>query len=126
MLSVLIVEDDARLAAQTARYLEQRGLAVSIAGDGVAGQELALGQPFDCIVLDLNLPGRDGIEICRSVRDRVDVPIIMVSGRDDEADVVLGREVGADDYLVKPFSARTLLERIRTAVERGRPPKHSG
>jgi DNA-binding response OmpR family regulator len=120
---VLIVEDDKRLAAQTARYLEARGVAVAVAEDGVAGQNLAIRERFDCIILDLNLPGRDGIDVCRSVRDRVDVPIIMVTGRDEEADEVLGLEVGADDYIVKPFSARVLLARIRAAMRRaqGRP-----
>ena len=120
MTRVLIVEDDKRLAQQTAKYLKDRGVAVAVAMDGVAGQKLAIQERFDCIILDLNLPGRDGIDVCRSVRDRVDVPIIMVTGRDEEADVVLGLEVGADDYIVKPFSARVLLARIRAATRRAR------
>src|SRR2546423_9507624 len=118
MARVLIVEDDSQLAKQTARYLEARGFAVAVAVDGIAGQDLAIRERFDCIILDLNLPGRDGIDVCRSVRDRVDVPIIMVTGRDEEADVVLGLEVGADDYIIKPFSARVLLARIRAAMRR--------
>jgi DNA-binding response OmpR family regulator len=118
LLRVLLVEDDLQLATQTARYLEQRGLSVSVAADGNTGQDLALTNDYDCVILDLSLPGRDGIDVCRTVRDRGDVPIIIVSGRDDDADVVLGLEVGADDYVIKPFSSRVLLARIRAAVRR--------
>jgi DNA-binding response OmpR family regulator len=121
MLRVLIVEDDVRVAKHTQRYLESRGFEVAVAADGIAGEQLALRERFDCILLDLNLPGRDGIDVCRTVRDRVDVPIIMVTGRDEEADEVLGLEVGADDYLTKPFSARVLLARIRAVVRRAHP-----
>ena len=93
---------------------------VTVAGDGIEGQAEALRRQYDCIVLDLMLPGRDGIEVCRELRARIDVPIIMVTARGEEADRVLGLEVGADDYVTKPFSPRELLARIRANVRRVR------
>ncbi len=119
-IKVLLVEDDVRLAQLTARYLEAHGIVVSTAGDGVEGQAEALRRQYDCIVLDLMLPGRDGIEVCRQLRGRTDVPIIMVTARGEESDRVLGLEVGADDYVTKPFSPRELLARIRANVRRVR------
>jgi DNA-binding response OmpR family regulator len=119
-IKVLLVEDDARLAQLTARYLETHGVIVTIAGDGVEGQAEALRRQYDCVVLDLMLPGRDGIEVCRQLRGRSDVPIVMVTARGEEADRVLGLESGADDYVTKPFSPRELLARIRANVRRVR------
>src|SRR5690606_38742448 len=98
-IKVLLVEDDARLAQLTARYLESHGVLVTIAADGVEGQAEALRRQYDCIVLDPMLPGRDGIEVTRELRGRTDVPILMVTARGEEADRVLGLEVGADDYV---------------------------
>jgi DNA-binding response OmpR family regulator len=117
-IKVLLVEDDTRLAQLTARYLETHGAVVTVAGDGVEGQAEALRRQYDCVVLDLMLPGRDGIEVCRQLRQRIDVPIIMVTARGEEQDRVLGLEVGADDYVTKPFSPRELLARIRANVRR--------
>jgi len=119
-IKVLLVEDDVRLAQLTSRYLEGHGVLVTSAGDGIEGQAEALRRQYDCIVLDLMLPGRDGIEVCRELRTRIDVPIIMVTARGEEADRVLGLEVGADDYVTKPFSPRELLARIRANVRRVR------
>ncbi|MEO8842178.1 MAG: response regulator transcription factor [Kofleriaceae bacterium] len=119
-IKVLLVEDDVRLAQLTSRYLEGHGVLVTTAGDGIEGQAEALRRQYDCIVLDLMLPGRDGIEVCRELRTRSDVPIIMVTARGEEADRVLGLEVGADDYVTKPFSPRELLARIRANVRRVR------
>jgi two-component system, OmpR family, response regulator len=119
-LKVLLVEDDARLAQLTARYLESHGVLVSVSPNGLDGQAEALRRQYDCVVLDLMLPGRDGIEVCRQLRGRIDVPIIMVTARGAESDRVLGLEVGADDYVTKPFSARELLARIRANVRRSR------
>ncbi len=119
-IKVLLVEDDARLAQLTARYLETHGVLVTIASDGPTGQAEALRRQYDCIVLDLMLPGRDGIEVTRELRARTDVPIVMVTARGEEADRVLGLEVGADDYVTKPFSPRELLARIRANVRRVR------
>ena len=119
-IKVLLVEDDSRLAQLTARYLETHGALVTVASDGLEGQAEALRRQYDCVVLDLMLPGRDGIEVCRELRARIDVPIIMVTARGEEADRVLGLEVGADDYVTKPFSPRELLARIRATVRRVR------
>jgi two-component system OmpR family response regulator len=119
-IKVLLVEDDTRLAQLTSRYLETHGLLVTVAADGIEGQAEALRRQYDCIVLDLMLPGRDGIEVCRQLRGRIDVPILMVTARGEESDRVLGLEVGADDYVTKPFSPRELLARIRANVRRNR------
>jgi two-component system, OmpR family, response regulator len=119
-IKVLLVEDDARLAQLTARYLESHGVLVTVTSDGLEGQAEALRRQYDCVVLDLMLPGRDGIEVTRALRSRTDVPIVMVTARGEEADRVLGLEVGADDYVTKPFSPRELLARIRATVRRVR------
>ncbi|CAN5543853.1 response regulator transcription factor [soil metagenome] len=119
-IKVLLVEDDARLAQLTSRYLEGHGVLVTSAGDGLEGQAEALRRQYDCIVLDLMLPGRDGISVCRELRTRSDVPSIMVTACGEEADRVLGLEVGADDYVTKPSSPRELLARIRANVRRVR------
>ena len=119
-IKVLLVEDDDRLAQLTARYLETHGVLVTTIADGIEGQAEALRRQYDCVVLDLMLPGRDGIEVCRQLRARTDVPILMVTARGEEADRVLGLEVGADDYVTKPFSPRELLARIRATVRRVR------
>src|ERR1041384_7117209 len=102
-IKVLLVEDDERLAQLTARYLESHGALVTIAPPGPGGQAEALRRQYDCIVLDVMLPGRDGIEVTRELRARTDVPIVMVTAHTEEADRVLGLEVGADDYGTKPF-----------------------
>jgi len=119
-IKVLLVEDDSRLAQLTSRYLEGHGLVVTLAADGIEGQNEAMRRQYDCVVLDLMLPGRDGIEVCRQLRSRSDVPIIMVTARGEESDRVLGLEVGADDYVTKPFSPRELLARIKANVRRVR------
>ena len=97
-IKVLLIEDDTRLAQLTARYLETHGVLVTIAGDGIEGQAEALRRQYDCIVLDLMLPGKDGLDVTRELRGRTDVPIVMVTARVEEADRVIGLEVGADDY----------------------------
>jgi len=117
---VLLVEDDERLAALTARYLENHGLTVTVLGDGRLGLAEALRGQHDVVVLDLMLPRLSGLEICRELRMRTAVPIIMVTALGEEADRVLGLETGADDYLPKPFSSRELLARLRALVRRGR------
>jgi DNA-binding response OmpR family regulator len=120
LIRVLLVEDDQRLARLTARYLEGHGLVVTLAFDGNQGLAEALRNAYDVVLLDLMLPGRDGIEVCRELRARKDVPVIMVTARGEEADRVLGLELGADDYVSKPFSSRELLARIRAVVRRAR------
>jgi len=120
LIRVLLVEDDRRLASLTARYLEGHGLVVTVVADGDQGLAEAVRNPYDVVLLDLMLPGRDGIEVCRELRARRDVPVIMVTARGEEADRVLGLEIGADDYVAKPFSSRELLARIRSVVRRAR------
>lgn len=117
-ISVLLVEDDQRLARMTAQYLEGRDVHVTVAHDGEEGLQLARRNRYDLVLLDVMLPGKDGIEVCRSLREQQAVPIIMLTARGEEADRVLGLESGADDYVVKPFSSRELLSRVRAHVRR--------
>ncbi|MCE9668717.1 response regulator transcription factor [Myxococcus stipitatus] len=119
-IQVLLVEDDERLARLTARYLQEHGVIVTMSHTGPDALLEATRHSFDVILLDLMLPGRDGLEVCRDLRARTDVPIIMVTARGEEADRVLGLETGADDYLSKPYSSRELLARIRAQVRRAR------
>jgi DNA-binding response OmpR family regulator len=119
-LSVLLVEDDLRLAALTREYLEGHGVAVTHLADGRLGLDEASRTRFDAVLLDLMLPGKDGLEVCRELRTRSDVPILVLTARGEEADRVLGLELGADDYLPKPFSPRELLARIRAVTRRAR------
>jgi two-component system response regulator RstA len=125
-LTLLLIEDDARLARFTAEYLERHGVVVTVAADGEEGLRETLGRRHDAVLLDLNLPTVDGITVCRKLRQRSDVPILMVTARTDEADRVLGLEVGADDYISKPFSPRELLARVRAVVRRSRGMASSG
>src|SRR5512143_2976545 len=117
---VLLVEDDLRLATLTREYLESHGLAVFHVADGRRGREEALSGRYDAVLLDLMLPGKDVLEVCRELRARSDVPVIVLTARGEEADRVMGLEIGADDYLGKPFSPRELLARIRAVVRRAR------
>jgi DNA-binding response OmpR family regulator len=115
---VLLVEDDERLARFTAKYLTEREVAVVCAATGEDGLAELGRRSFDVVILDIMLPGRDGLSVCRTIRERSNVPILMVTARGEEADRVLGLELGADDYLVKPFSVREMLARIRALVRR--------
>jgi DNA-binding response OmpR family regulator len=117
---VLLVEDDAKLRTLTTQYLTAHGVAVVGVGDGAAALEEARRFRFDAVLLDLMLPGRGGLEVCRELRARSDVPILVLTARGEEADRVLGLEMGADDYLTKPFSPRELLARIQAQVRRAR------
>ncbi len=119
-IHILMVEDDRKLSSLTGKYLEQHGLKVTIESNGVRGLKVALEADFDVVLLDIMLPEMDGIEICRKLRHEKDVPIIMLTARGEEADRVLGLEIGADDYMAKPFSPRELLARIRSQVRRTR------
>ncbi len=120
VLTALLVEDDARLAALTADYLGGHGVVVTRAADGVGGLEEALRHRYDVVLLDLMLPGKGGLDVCRELRNRSDVPIVVLTARGEEADRVMGLELGADDYVSKPFSPRELLARIRAVVRRAR------
>lgn len=119
-IRVLLIEDDERLASLTARNLEKHGLLVEVIHDGPAGLVAAGSGRWDVVLLDLMLPRLPGLDLCRQLRQHSDVPVIMVTALGDEGDKVLGLEVGADDYLAKPFSARELLARIRAQVRRHR------
>jgi two-component system response regulator RstA len=116
----LLVEDDERLAQLTAEYLEQNGVSVTLALDGEAGLKHARSRPFDLVILDLMLPRRDGLSVCREIRTTSSVPILVLTARAAEPDRVVGLELGADDYLGKPFSTRELLARVRALVRRSR------
>ena len=119
-LTALLVEDDLRLARFVTEYLTRNEVAVTHVSDGRQGLEEALRFRYDVVLLDVMLPGRDGLSICRDLRDRSDVPIVMLTARGEESDRVLGLELGADDYLAKPFSPRELLARMRAVVRRAR------
>jgi len=117
---VLYVEDDERLAQLTAKYLESHGVHVVVVTSGLEAVAQALKLRPDVVLLDLMLPGIDGLEVCRRLRERLDTPILMVTAHGDEPDRVVGLEGGADDYIVKPFSSRELLARIRAQARRAR------
>lgn len=119
-IKVLYIEDDERLAVLTTRYLEGSGIEVTRVGNGPDGIAMAMRHSFDVLLLDLMLPGCDGLEVCRRLRTQIDVPIIMLTARRDEVDRVLGLEAGADDYVTKPFSSRELVARIGAVVRRAR------
>lgn len=119
-IQVLLVEDDRALADLTARYLGQSGCIVTHVGTAPLALHTATTRGFDVILLDINLPGGDGISVCRELRESLDVPIIMVSARREEIDRIMGFDAGADDYVTKPFSSRELLYRIRANVRRAR------
>lgn len=115
---ILIVEDDQRLAELTREYLESNGLKVAIESDGGKAAARILKEQPDLVVLDLMLPGEDGLTICRKVRGQYDGPILMLTARTDDMDEVLGLEMGADDYVCKPVRPRVLLARIRALLRR--------
>jgi DNA-binding response OmpR family regulator len=117
---VLAVDDDAIIRELIADYLGQNGFRVTAVADGQAMRAVLTEQVVDLIVLDLRLQAEDGMVIARRMRDESAIPIIMLTGRQDEADRVMGLELGADDYLTKPFSSRELLARIRTVLRRRR------
>ena len=119
-IRVVYIEDDDRLARLTTQYLETHRIDVTLVPRGdLAVAEVLRVRP-DVVLLDLMLPGVDGLEVCRQIRSRLDVPIIMVTARNEEADRVLGLEGGADDYVSKPFQSRELVARIRAQARRSR------
>ena len=113
MSKIFIVEDEGAIADLEKDYLELSGFEVEVENDGNMGLQKALEEDFDLLILDLMLPGVDGFEICRRVRDEKDVPIIMVSAKKDDIDKIRGLGLGADDYMTKPFSPSELVARVK-------------
>ncbi len=119
-LRVLVVDDETALANVIAGYLHREGFDVDLAHDGLTAVDSARAHRPDLVVLDVMLPGLDGIEVCRRLREFTDAYVIMLTARDEEIDKIVGLSVGADDYLVKPFSPRELIARIRAMLRRPR------
>jgi two-component system OmpR family response regulator len=115
---ILVVDDDPQIRALLEEYLQENGLRVSAAANGARMSEILADEAIDLVILDLRLAGEDGMAIARTLRDSSAIPIVMLTGVRDEADRVMGLELGADDYLTKPFSPRELLARIRTVLRR--------
>lgn len=120
--SILLIEDHRDIAEMVGSYLEGRGYALDYAADGITGLHLAVVNEYDAIILDLMLPGLDGLSLCRKLREeaRRDTPLLMLTARDTQQDKVTGLDAGADDYLVKPFDIRELEARVRALVRRRR------
>lgn len=113
MKNILIIEDDPAIAKVERDFLVINGYGATIIEDGQLGMEEALTGRYDLILLDLMLPGMDGIEICRSVRDKIDIPILMVTAKTEDLDKIMGLGLGADDYITKPFSPTELVARVK-------------
>lgn len=115
---LLMIEDDSSLAAMVAEYLGAANMEVALQASGSAGLELLRRETFDAVVLDIMLPDMDGFEVCRRIRAESNIPILMLTARGDEMDRIVGLELGADDYLPKPFNPRELLARLRAILRR--------
>lgn len=115
---ILVIDDEPMIVESVSYNLKQEGFEVVAAADGEAGLKLAETGDFDLILLDLMLPGMNGMEVCRALRKQSEVPIIMLTAKEGEIDRVLGLELGADDYVTKPFSMRELLARVKTVLKR--------
>ena len=123
-MKILIVEDEPKTAAYARKGLTEHGFVVDVAENGTDGSHLALTSEYDLVVLDVMLPGIDGWTVLREIRDRKSTPVLFLTARDEVADKVKGLELGADDYLVKPFAFSELLARVRSVLRRGgKPPE---
>ncbi len=118
--TILIIEDEPKVARLARDYLEKNNYRVLIANDGKSGLATARGEKPDLLVLDLMLPGMDGLDVCRTLRQETDMPIIMLTARAEETDRLIGLEIGADDYITKPFSPRELVARVRALLRRAK------
>ena len=118
---VLLIDDDARLVDMLREYLHSRGYHVDVRGDGESGLLAQSRGDYDAVILDVMLPGIDGLEVCRRLRARSRMPILMLTARGDDMDRIIGLELGADDYLPKPFNPRELLARLAAVLRRARP-----
>jgi len=119
---VLIVEDDPTVAEVLSRFLRREGYRVEVASDGLVGLQRALSDPPDLVILDLMLPGLGGLEVCRRLRAVMPVPVIMLTALGEESDRITGLDLGADDYVAKPFSARELTARVKAVLRRASGP----
>lgn len=122
--AALLIDDDAKLASLVAEYLGQNEVDVTVAGDGERGLAALKKGHFDVVLLDIMLPGVDGLEVCRRIRalpERAQTPVIMLTAKGDDVDKIVGLELGADDYLAKPFNPRELLARVRAILRRAQP-----
>jgi DNA-binding response OmpR family regulator len=122
MIRALLVDDDRDLARLLAEYLGSHDVTLVHVLDGPAGLEALAREPFDVVLLDVMLPGIDGFEVCKRIRSAYDVPIVMLTARGDDADRIVGLEIGADDYVPKPFNPRELLARVRAVLRRVKAP----
>lgn len=120
-MRVLLIDDDTRLHELLRAYLGQNGVSLTTAPDGVRGLQLLETSVFDAVLLDVMMPGIDGLEVCKRIRAKSSVPVLMLTAKGDETDRVVGLELGADDYLAKPFSPRELLARLRAVLRRAKP-----
>ncbi|HEV2815547.1 MAG TPA: response regulator, partial [Solirubrobacteraceae bacterium] len=116
--TIVVVEDEADIADALAARLRAEGFAVEVAGDGPGAVELVRRVRPDAVVLDVMLPGFDGLEVCRRIQAERPVPVLMLTARDDEADVLIGLGIGADDYVTKPFSMRQVVARVKALLRR--------
>jgi DNA-binding response OmpR family regulator len=121
MTTVLVVDDEPIVRDVVVRYLQRDGFETLVAGDGDTARALIEQAPPELVVLDVMLPGTDGLALCRWIRARGDLPVIMLTARGDEADRIVGLELGADDYVTKPFSPRELAVRVQTVLRRAKP-----
>src|SRR5215471_21307728 len=119
--SVLLVEDEENLASLVQAYLQQEGYQVRVTGSGADALQVLDDEPVRLVILDLTLPDIDGLEVCRRIRQRSSVPVVMLTARDDEADRLAGLDSGADDYIGKPFSPRELVARMKAVLRRVSP-----
>lgn len=122
---VLLIDDDVRLPELLQSYLGQQGVSLSTAADGMKGLAALEQGAFDAVLLDVMMPGIDGLEVLRRIRMKSRVPVLMLTARGDETDRVVGLELGADDYIPKPFSPRELLARLKAVLRRAQPGSHS-
>ncbi|MFZ5647155.1 MAG: response regulator transcription factor [Bacillota bacterium] len=116
--NLLVVDDEIKIRELLGAYLQREGFTVDEAGDGLEAMDKIKGQQYDAVILDLMMPGMDGLELCREIRKSSDVPVIMLTAKGDEIDRILGLELGADDYMVKPFSPRELVARVKAILRR--------
>ena len=122
MPTVLVVDDEPIVREVVVKYLEREGFRTLEAADGLRAREVLEAETPSLVVLDVMLPGIDGLELCRWIRSRSELPVIMLTARGEEADRIVGLELGADDYVIKPFSPRELTARVRTVLRRAGPP----